>query len=225
MATRFYWSSIAADLNLGGPVSGGGIWESSIGSIGATKKARTVRGATSIAAVSVVVGNGTNPNDVLYWQGISDPLAAQTISGNISGVCCCRENTSINTNAFTQLGAFVVDGSGNRVATLKGQQTTGGTEFNNPSANNRVFPRGGAAAVTSYACAAGDRIVLEVGVRLETTRTGDTVTLYIGDAGGSDLPLGDGTSNNLTINPWIEFANTLSFATLTPKRNRAMFLG
>lgn len=226
MATRLYLSNTAAAINLGGPLSGGGIWEASRSGIASTRKlTATATSSWAVGAVGATVGTGTNPNDIMWWQGISEPLAAQSITGNFSGTCCCRENTSLSTNAFTQCGVFVIDGSGTRVATLIAGQTSGGTEFNNPSANNRTFPRNGAAAVSSYTCSAGDRICVELGIRVLSTRTADTVNLYLGDNGASDLPFGDGTSNNLTINPWVEFANSLTFATLSAKRTSAQIMG
>ena len=144
--TRFYLGGVNAAINLGGPLSGGGLWEGSITSANTTKKALTTTGSTANNANATAVGTGVNPNDIMFWQGISEPLAAQTISGNVSGVTACRENTSINTNAFAQMGVFVINGSGVKVATLYAGKTTAGVqEFNNPSANNRIFPTGTAA--------------------------------------------------------------------------------
>lgn len=216
MATRLYFSTgHAADLSLTRPLPGGGIWESNIGSLPTTRKlSLAARGTTNNAAApygtAMTAGNGTNPNDVLLFQGISEPLAAQTISGTVLGVANFRE-TNGAMNAYTNLGVFVVDKDGTRVATLYGGATSGGTEINNPSANNRNIPRGGSAAITSYDCAAGDRIVVEVGIRVETTNTTYQIIAFIGDPGGSDLPSGNGTSNNNTINPWIEFSADLQF--------------
>ena len=53
---------------------------------------------------------------------------------------------------------------------------------------------------------ATSRIVIEVGLRLETTRTADSGYCDLGNDGGSDLPLGDGTDNSTTKNPWFEFS-------------------
>lgn len=226
-ATRFYWSGTNADINIGGPLTGGNLWESSITAANTTKKLRTATGSTANASNASSVGTGVNPNDVMFYQGISEPLAAQTIAGNVSAVTACRENTSINTNAFGQLGVFVINGSGVLVATLYGGKTAAGAqEFNNPSANNRILPNGTAAvAISSYACSAGDRICMEMGARLETTRSGDTVTMYTGDNNALDLPFANGTDNSLLKNAWLEFDSTLTFATLTAKRTAAYFMG
>lgn len=232
MATRLYLSGVAATLNLAGAVGGGGIWETVTANVGATKKLGTAHGSTAVTSILQALTNGgvaAANQDYLYWQGITDPLAAQALSGNFMGTLCCRENTSLNTDAFINCGVFVVDQSGTRVATLIAGQTSGGTEYNNPSANNRMLPRnyvsGTGPAITGYTCAAGDRIVVEIGTRVVATRNGDNVTMVLGDNGGTDLPTGDGASNSLTFSPWVEFSGTLSFATLTAKRSRAFFMG
>lgn len=199
MATRFYFQLTNADISLPTPLTGGGLWETDPFSV-TTKRMRTTKKGDTVADTSGVVGSGTNPNDVLFYQAISDPLAPQTISGTFSGQVLARENSSFNTNATSQIGIFVVNAAGTRVATLYGGTTSTSNEFNNPSATNRPLPaQGGSVALTSYDCAAGDRIVIEIGARLSTTRTGDTVSMYFGDS-GTDLPTGTsggGTTSSL----------------------------
>lgn len=215
MATRFYFNTgQAADLSLTRPLPSGGVFDSNVGSLPTTRRVSTTsRGTANNAAdpygTAKTIGNGTNPNDVLYFQGLSGPLAAQTISGNVTGVVCIREGNTSD-NLFTQLAIFVVDAAGAYKATLFGGGNTGGTEANNPSANSRNLPRNGSTALSSYTCADGDRLVVEVGLRTESTRTTAVGYMYIGDPGG-DLPTGDGSSNNLTISPWIELSGTLTF--------------
>lgn len=232
MATRLYLSGTAAAINLAGAVSGGGIWEIVTSNVGATKKLTTAHGSTAVTSIALALTNGgvaASNQDYMYWQGLTDPLAAQTLSGNFMGTCCCRENSSLNTDAFVQCGVFVVDPSGARVATLVAGQTSGGTEYNNPSANNRMFPRnystGTGPAISGYTCSAGDRIAVEIGTRVTAARNGDTVTMVLGDNGGTDLPTGDGASNSLTASPWVEFSSSLVFATVYPRRTRAFFMG
>jgi len=217
MATRFYFNTgTNAALSLTRPLPGGSVWDATIASIPTTKKLGTTSGsAANVSNVQAIGGGGTNW-DVLYGQFLSDALAAQTISGNLTGVACVREGNT-NADMYTQMGAFVVDSSGTRLHTLIGPLTTGGTEFNSPSANTRNNPRNGSTAMSSYACAAGDRIVVEVGIRVQAN-VSQNGYYYLGDPGGSDLPAGDGSSNNLTINPWVEFSNTLTFFVPTIKR-------
>lgn len=214
MAQRLYLSGTAAAFNVGGSVNAngvGGIWESKIALANTTQKLTTTATATlAIAANNNVIGNGTNPNDVWYYSGMTDTLpSGKLLNGTVSGVALIRES-STNMNLFVQCGIYVVDSGGSLLATLIAAQTTGGVEANNPSANNRMFPRGNSGsgvALSSYTTVnSTSRIVIEVGLRLETTRTGDTGYEYIGNDGGSDLPLGDGTDNSTTKNPWFEFS-------------------
>ena len=217
MATRFYLNTgHAADLSLTRPLPGGFAWEQNVPSLPTTRRIGTTsRGTANNAAapygqLNSNLGTGSNPCDILFFQGISGPLAAQTISGTVQGVAVVREaNTS--DNLFTQLVVYVVDSTGARVATLFNGSTTGGSEWNSPSANGRNIPRQGSASITSYTCAAGDRIVIEIGCRTESTRTTVGAYMYLGDPGGSDLPTGDGSSNNTTINPWVELSANLTF--------------
>jgi len=218
MATRFYLNTgTAGDLSLTQPLSGGGVWESNVSGLPSTRKiGTTALGTANNAAapygVSRTIGTGTNPNDILWFQGVSDALAAQTISGTVTGVACVREGNTSD-NLFTQLAIFVVNSSGTRVATLWGGQSSGGTEANSPSANTRYLTRASSQTLSSYTCSAGDRIVIEIGMRTESTRTNAVGYMYLGDPGGSDLGASDGGSNNLTINPWVELSATLTWDT------------
>lgn len=214
MAQRLYLGGTNAAFNVGGSVNAsgvGGIWESKIALANTTKKLVTTADASLAIASNVnVIGNGTNPNDVWYYSGMTDVLPnGKLLNGTVSGVALIRES-STNMNLYVQCGIYVVDSGGSLLATLIAAQTTGGTEANNPSANNRMFPRGNSGSgvsLTPYTTVdATSRIVIEVGLRLETTRTGDSGYEYIGNDGGSDLPLGDGTDNSTTKNPWFEFS-------------------
>jgi hypothetical protein len=213
--TRLYLSGTAAAFNVGKSVNAtglGGIWESGISLANTTQKLTLTANATrAIAGNGNVVGSGTNPNDIWYFSAMTDVLPnGKLLNGNFQGTALCRE-TSTSTNAFTQCGVYVVDSGGSLLATLVAAQTTGGTEYNNPSANNRMFPRTWSSApgpaISSYTTVdATSRIVIEMGTRIETTRTADSVYQYIGNDGATDLPTGDGGSNSTIANPWFEFS-------------------
>lgn len=214
MAQRLYLSGTAAAFNVGGSVNASGVagmWEGKIALANTTYKlTTTATGTMAIASNVNVIGSGTNPNDWWYYSGMTDTLpSGKLLDGTVSGVALIRES-STNMNLFTQCGIYVVDSGGSVLATLIAPQTTGGVEANNPSANNRMYPRGNSGAgvsLSSYTTVnATSRIVIEVGLRLETTRTADSGYCYLGNDGGSDLPLGDGTDNSTTKNPWFEFS-------------------
>ncbi len=209
MATRFYFNvTKAADLALSRPLNG--FWEVNASVLQTTRRLTTTRYGGAVIGPTVTVGNGTNPNDQLWFQGISDPLAAQTISGTLTGVMVVRESNT-SANLTTKVRIYVVNKSGTVVATLydgSGQST----EWNSPSANTRGFWDFGSASISSYTCSGGDRIVVEIGCRVASTRTADTAYMYLGDQSTtSDLPTGDASSNNQTLSPWIQFSGNLTF--------------
>lgn len=151
--------------------------------------------------------------DLLHYQGVSDPLAAQTITGTVKGQFRCQENFAGNIDAEPQLKLYVVSNDGSSVRGVlldfDGATTPDAHEYAT-ALTNRSFPRGGVAAVSSVVCQAGDRIVSEVGSRKTAVASASrTATLDFGDAGASDLPEDESTTTQL--NPWLEFSQTLVF--------------
>lgn len=211
--TRLYLGGTAAAINCGSAVNASGlgsVWASKIGTIVTNKLVLTADATLSIASNVTLIGNGSNPNDVWYASYLTDVLPnGKVINGNIQGTALAREGNA-NLNGFPQCAIYVVDSGGSLLATLKAAQTSGGTEYNSPSANNRMFPRDWSSApgpaLSSYTTVNGtSRILIEMGTRVESTNNQNGY-LYIGDNGGSDLPTGDGNSNSTTANPWFEFS-------------------
>lgn len=207
MATRLYFNdSRSAAINIGAAVSS--LWEQNIAGAFTTKKMETSGdGNANANHFTTNLGNGSNPCDICFGQFMSDTLPSGVlISGTITGVIVCREGNTSD-NMFTQLGLYVVDNTGALVHTLLGGANSAGTELNSPSANNRYLPRAGATAITSYTTVnATSRIVAEIGLRTESTRTTCQGYMYFGAGNGTDLPAGDGTDNSLLKNGWIEFS-------------------
>lgn len=208
MVTRLYFNeSQSAAFNIGAQV--GSLWEQNISGAFTTKRLRTTpdNNANSTHFTSNL-GNGSNPCDIAFGQFLTDTLPSGVlISGTVKGMMCVRE-TNTSDNVFTQAGIYVVDSGGALVHTLLGGSSSGGAEANSPSANGRYIPRAGSTAISSYTTVnATSRIVVEIGVRTESTRTTVGAYMYFGSGdGASDLAEGDGTSNNLTHRPWIEFS-------------------
>lgn len=157
-------------------------------------------------------GSGVSGEDVLHQAFVSNPLAAQTISGTIKGQILARE-AAAGTNARAQIVVKVVsnDGStvrgvlyGPDVAALSSEfiVTTGATE-------NRMIPRGGAQAVSAVACQAGDRLMIEIGHRNDGINTG--VVRMASEVGATlDLPEDETTGSAAGIlAAWIELSHTL----------------
>lgn len=202
----FFNQSRAAAINIGAQV--GSLWEQNISGAFTTHKLETTFDGNANATNDTSgLGNGSNPCDICYGQFLTDTLPSGVlISGTVQGNMVVREGNSSD-NLYTQLGLYVVDSTGALVHTLLGGSTSGGTEANSPSANNRNMPRGGSTAISSYTTVnATSRIVAEIGLRTESTRTTCRGWMYFGSGSGTPLPTGDGTSNNTTISGWIEFS-------------------
>jgi hypothetical protein len=208
VATRLYFcDSQSAAFNIGAQV--GSLWEQNISGAFTTKRLRTTGdGNANTNHFTTNLGNGSNPCDIAFGQFMTDTLPSGVlISGTVQGVIVCREGNTSD-NMYTQLGLYVVDSSGALVHTLLGGANSGGTEMNSPSANTRNLPRNGSTAISSYTTVnATSRVVAEIGMRTESTRTTCQGYMYFGAGdGGSDLPTGDASSNNLFNRPWIEFS-------------------
>lgn len=159
-------------------------------------------------------------HDQLCGQFISEPLAAQEISGTVSGIWSPRE-ASGTYDFGTQLVVRVVSYDGTTVrGTLYGPHTYTSTinvgqavnrEFLATGYVTRLLPGGGGALSTVFA-AAGDRLVIEVGARacnlVATTRTADPVIQLRDDY--TDGNFAEGLTST-TINHWIELSSTLTF--------------
>jgi hypothetical protein len=210
MSVRLYFNeSQNGAINCTAQVST--LWEQDINgtvAIWPTKKLGTTPdGNANQSHFTSSLGNGSNPCDILFGQFISDTMPSGVlINGSVTGNIVVREGNTSD-NMYTQLGLYVVDSGGALVHTLLGGSTTGGSEFISPSANNRNLPRGGSTALSSYTTVnATSRIVAEIGIRTESTRTTAAGYMYFGaGTAGSDLPTGDGGDNSTTKRPWIEF--------------------
>lgn len=207
MATRLYFNTgNSGAINIGAQV--GTLWEQNISGAFTTRELGTSPDGTSNTDHQTSsLGNGTNPCDICFGQFISATLPSGVlINGTISGNITCKEGNTSD-NLFTQLGLFVVDSGGSLVATLLGGANTGGTEIDNVSGKNRNLPRAGSTSLTSYTTVnATSRIVAEIGVRTESTRTTCVGSMWFGSGVTSDLATGNSTDNSTTKRPWIEFS-------------------
>lgn len=210
---RFYFSNPAVEAAAVSP-SPGSLWDTNTlvdgGRRGLLSPAR--RGT---AMGDLVIDNyaTTQGDDMIWGQFVSSPLAAQTIDGTFK--CYMRAREEITSDDFaSQIVIRVVsqDGTTEQAVLYAGQTETSDppTSEWTTTTTNRGFPRAGLlpASLTSYACANGDRLVVEVGAR--TFRTSGTATardIRVGDAAASDLPENETSTSDFC--PWIEFSDTI----------------
>jgi fibronectin-binding autotransporter adhesin len=203
MATRFYLPlSGAAAVS---PSYSNQAWGDT--TIAARHAAVTTRINSTMTDVEFPDDNDDTDKDILFRQYVSDPITAQTISAQtlkfqIRGY----EAFSVN-NMYASIAVYVVSNDGSTVRGTVLSLTRDNTEFTYYM-ENRQF----SATTTQVVSQSGDRIVIEVGAGGDPNRNQDHACfLSLGDDSSTDLPEND--TETLAYNPWVEFANTLTFAT------------
>ncbi len=163
-----------------------------------------------------VVSNGTFE---LVRQYISEPLAAQTISGTVKGQVRGRA-----TNAPARCIAFrlcKVSTDGSTVTEIIARTTAADANISTPPSfgtgatpeNRRLETSPGntfSITVPSTSISAGEYLLLEIGSRSGSNSSPRTVTMVFGDDNGTDLPEDETTT--AANNPWVEFTYTITFA-------------
>jgi len=174
---------------------------------------------TTVTATDTVT---TNPNKILLYQGISGPLAGQTISGNINVVIPILESSA---SADFNWGVHVWVTQGNS-ASVRGTLLT---DYNEALGTNEwpttitAKQLNAATAMSSLAVTAGDRMVVEIGIYARNTvSTSFTATLRYGTcdatshlAFASDLANGDTGTNLTTKAPYLTFSSAITEDTVT----------
>lgn len=202
---RFYLPSTGdADVS----PSFGGSWNGTSGAD--RRKCVTTRISSSMTNKTFTSLTGTSPQFILSRQYVSAPLEAGTLSGNIKGQV---RGAGSGADANLAVSVFVVsnDGStvrGTALAPSASQLTTSPPEFegSSVSVNRQMLDASNNAsiALTPVNAQAGDRLVIEIGVR-EIDGGGINGTIVYGDNSGTDLPENNTTST--ANNPWIEFSS------------------
>lgn len=174
---------------------------------GTAARCPLVQAATLTAASShSVTETATGVQHILHAQYVSEPLAAQTITGNFS-LCIKSNRAGANSNARTQVVVRVVDAAG---TTVRGTLVAAATTYGSATYSTLLRVNSAVAiAMSGLAILDGDRLVVEVGdYNPDTSATSATTTNEIGDPLASDLVFAQGSTSG---RPWVEFSNTLTF--------------
>lgn len=148
--------------------------------------------------------------DAHHRQYVSDPIAAQNISGNVKAQFQCIESHASNNLQLT-LKIFLCSGDGTTIKETLLAITRKGTEPTT-SLRNTSFSSN---AISAADAEEGDRIVVEVGLGGLPTSGGGTnchngSIRFGGSASGGDLAENE-TETGTTFRPWLEFDDTISF--------------
>lgn len=218
MATRFYLPWTTGPTAEAAPAYGSG-W--GVVPTGAGRgKTSTTKANTALTTETAAnfAETSTSVVNVLHRQYVSDPLAAQTISGTFSAVVRALESaTAANANLQVILRVVSFDGTVERGVLYAGHTAANtatvnvlGQEFPT-TLGTRIIPSG--TALSSVSAQANDRLVLELGARHDnTSATSYNTTFNLGDpTATADFSLVSGTTT--AGDPWIELSGNLTFAT------------
>lgn len=218
MPRRLYFSTAAAPVT---PPAADAAWQETAGS----NNLALVRTPDNTALTTVTRAEAvtTTNYSVLLRRFVSEPLAAQTITGTVVALLRARESNAAG-NMSGEMTVKVITGDGSTVrGTLYAHpaHTTNAEEWTT-TLSARPFPRGASitpANVTSVSAQAGDRLLIELGyVAVNTSSTSYSGELSIGaPTAGADL---SAVAETATNRGWLEFSQDLVFqgelsATLT----------
>ena len=202
MATRLYLPSTGA-----GAVSPAfdGSWDVTTGG----DRIAAVRTKISSSMTNKTTGTSASGKDhLLARQYVSEPLAAQTISGTVKSYLRGFRSPGVTQKAQLSIRVCNNAGSSFTGTLLTLGEYGGGTQFNNTTLRNKDYLDGD--TLSSLAVNAGDRLVIELGSLSAFASDGaSNATLNFGDNSGTDLPEDETTT--AANNPWIEFSMNINF--------------
>lgn len=202
MATRFYLPSTGA-----APISPTATATWDVTASMTRRPCYTTKQGSGMLTVSYDDSDFTD-QDIVLMQYISEPLSAQTIAAQTVTVCIRCLEVSTSCNLFLAVVIRTLSNDGTVVRGTNLALTRDGTELS-ASFISRVL----SATTTEVIASANDRLCIEIGAGGDpagTSLNAHDHSLRIGDAAASDLAGLDGESTDL--NPFVEFANTLTFA-------------
>lgn len=202
MATRFYLPSSGAAAVSPSYTAG---WEDT--TIASRLKCVTTKISSAMTTVSFTDADATN-RDVLFRQYVSDPIVGQVISSQTIKFQIRAKERATTCNLFTAWNIKVVSNDGSITRGTITNMERDATEASETTLTNRQ-ETSTSTAVTAHS---GDRIVIEIGMGGDPAAGSDHDSdISVGDDSGTDLAEND--TDTAANNPWVEFANTLTFFT------------
>lgn len=165
----------------------------------------TIRTSTTMTTFTDATANFYRA--VAQW--VSEPLAAQTITGSIAWVArCCTSSTTGSHFLIVEGRVVSNDGSVVRGTFWAPTTSSSGAWVENGTLTSRQAQP--ATAVTNVDAQAGDRIVWAMGYEAGATAS-NTKSISIGTSSATDLTLVDGTTT--ANNPFIQLSMDVVFQT------------
>ena len=178
-------------------------WE--VNTSGARLPMYTTKQSTTMTSASISGDADKTDKDYLVRQYVSDTLGSQTIAAQTVKFQIRALETNAANNLFTSISIRSWNGSTFQTLLTLSRDDT---EVPITTLTNRQY----SATTSAVTVAAGDRLVIEVGLSGDPAQSGSDYhngSLRIGDVAASDLPENDTGTDD--YNPWVEFANTVTF--------------
>ena len=161
--TRFYLTNTTAPYT---PATFKGVWDKTTGSVTA-KLGTTKIGANTLLYITKPGGVAAAQN-VLWWRGVSDPLAAQTFGGTVNLVAAANED-SISSDSTFRLHIYVTQGDSDLVRGTVIDQYVDPFPAQEFLTSAKALDLAASQTVSAVSCQEGDRLVAEFGFRSEST--------------------------------------------------------
>lgn len=185
-------------------------WTMTAGAISSQANPTGFKTGTTIASTTISVNNSSGTATTCFGQFISPALKAQTISGTVTGYARMSIANATGATCQSRIKITVINRAGTVVATLLAI-TAGASNLTTTLTSYQIA---NAAALSSYGCADGDRICIEIGIGRSTGTTARNGTVSFGSSSATDISAaGSTTANNpvVTFNGSITFLKGVSF--------------
>lgn len=178
-------------------------WTTTTGALRSAAYKTGFKQGTTIASTTLAVNVGV-PSTTCFGQFISPALNAQTISGTVTGYARLSIANASGATCQSSIKITVINRAGTVVATLLAN-TAGASNLTTTLTSYQIA---NAAALSSYACANGDRICIEIGINRSVGTTARNGSLSFGSSSATNISAaGSATANN----PVVTFSGNISF--------------
>jgi len=160
--------------------------------------------STAIASTTLAVDITSATATTCFGQFISPALRAQTISGTVTGYARMSIANVTGATVQSRVKITVINSAGTVVATLVAL-TAGASNLTTTLTSYQIL---NAAAISSYSCANGDRLCVEVGIGRSVGTTARNGTISFGSSSATNITAAGSTTAN---NPVLTFSGNLLF--------------
>lgn len=164
---------------------------------------KPVKDGSTIATVQSGNTGAAAVRKILIRQWISEPLAAQTLNGTMTGQILGRISSTSSRSGQGWIYLRLIDADGTVASEIGSSSTNSYTT----TLTNRTYTN---ITLSSVSVTAGQRLCIDVGWNYQTgTNTATNGSNSYGSNNGTDLPVNNTTTT--ANDPWVRFSQTLIF--------------